>query len=191
MSRRPASPSVRGEYLRLGVERFYQDHGHEYQNPHEARIGQALRAVLERHALGPNSRVLDLCCGSGEVTLALRDLGRYQVDGADPYTGAAYERRTGTRPIAIGFEQIAGGALLDRQYDLIVCSFALHLLASSRLPAVVWQLSRSAPHLWILTPHKRPHLSPHWGFALTDEVVLERVRARVYARTSGSAQDGG
>jgi hypothetical protein len=34
--------------------------------------------------------------------------------------------------------------------------------------------------LIILTPHKRPQLSPEWGWILKDEFVHERIRARLY-----------
>jgi hypothetical protein len=114
-------------------------------------------------------------------------LDTFQIEGTDPFTAQAYQRRTGRAALPIGFDEIADGALLGRQYDWIVCSFALHLLAPSRLPSVVWQLSRSAPRLLVLTPHKRPDLSRHWGFELSDEFVVQRVRLRAYQRTWNSA----
>jgi SAM-dependent methyltransferase len=170
---------VRKEYERHGVKDFYEEHGGDYRNPHEAAIRAALHEGLSRWQVGL-SRVLDLACGSGEVTLVLRELGCTDTDGIDPYTGEAYLARTGRVAESITFERIAEGALEGRRYSLIVCSFALHLLPASRLPVLSYQLSRIAPALIILTPHKRPQLREAWGWRLEDEIVVKRVRARLY-----------
>jgi 2-polyprenyl-3-methyl-5-hydroxy-6-metoxy-1,4-benzoquinol methylase len=172
-------PSIRRQYEQHGVRGFYAQHGAEYRNPHEAAVVRALQAAVL--AWQPDlSEVLDLACGSGEVTLALRALGAGRVAGIDPFTGAAYLARTGQPAEPLSFEAIAAGALDGRRYSLIVCSYALHLLDPSRLPTVVYQLSRLSPRLLVLTPHKRPHLRPKWGWALAGERVVERVRARFY-----------
>jgi SAM-dependent methyltransferase len=165
---------VRGEYAQQGVAGFYEKEGASYQNPHEARVRAALYLALERHPVAPTARVLDLCCGSGEVTLALRARGFENVVGSDPFTLEAYERRTGAKALRLDFVDIANGAL--------VCSYALHLAVPSRLPELVWQLSRSASRLFVLSPHKRPLLRAEWGFALKDELLHARTRVRVYER---------
>ncbi|HZN66943.1 MAG TPA: class I SAM-dependent methyltransferase [Tepidisphaeraceae bacterium] len=126
------------------------------------------------------SRVLDLAAGSGEATLALRSLGAKHVEAADPYTAEAYADRTGAVAERISFEDVAAGALSGRRYTLIVCSFALHLCAPSRLPVVAQQLALVADALLVLTPHKRPVLREQWGWLLEGELVVERVRARWY-----------
>ena len=132
------------------------------------------------------SRVLDLTCGSGEVTLVMRSLGAGTVWGIDPFTADAYRERTGAGAERLTFEDIAAGALAGRRYNLIVCSFALHLVEPSRLPALTYQLSRVADSLLILTPHKRPVLKPAWGWRPIGEMVIERVRARYYRSTEPS-----
>ena len=175
------APAIRKQYERLGAKTFYKQHGAEYHNPHEAAIREALRVVVPRWQLDL-TRVLDLACGSGEVTLALRELGAATVEGVDPYTGAAYQARTGQAAEALSFEQVAEGALAGRAYSLVVCSFALHLLAASRLPALLFRLAEIAPCLLVLTPHKRPEIKAAWGWVLQDEVVIERVRARLYRK---------
>jgi hypothetical protein len=177
----PADPSVRDGYARLGVEAYYRRHASTYRNPHE----DAVRAALE-HAAGAAegsldlSHVLDLAAGSGEVTLALRELGAARVDAVDPFTADAYRARTGAACEAFDFAAIAAGALSGRRYSLIVCSFAMHLCEPSRLPGLAQQLSFVAPKLLILTPHKRPLLRSEWGWALLGERVTQRVRARLY-----------
>ena len=74
----------------------------------------------------------------------------------------------------------AAGALSGRQYSLVVCSFALHLIKESWLPALLAQLGLISDCLLILTPHKRPELKAKWGWTLEGEFVFERVRARLY-----------
>lgn len=174
--------SIRGEYERLGPKEYYRRHGASYRNPHEHAIVRGLRMAGERWS--PDlSHVLDLACGSGEVTLALRSLGAARVTGVDPYTHEAYERRTGQRAERLSFDDIAGGALIDRRFSLIVCSFALHLCEESRLPRVAMQLAMIAPAMWIVTPHKRPRLQRAWGWEDREEFVVERVRLRRHAST--------
>ncbi|MBZ0307118.1 MAG: class I SAM-dependent methyltransferase [Anaerolineae bacterium] len=169
--------SIRAEYETHGVTEFYEQHGSTYRNPHEPTIREVIRQAVKRWSLELSS-VLDLACGSGEVTLALRELGITSVQGIDPYTYTAYEERTGQAAERHTFEDIAAGVLEGRQYSLIICSFALHLVEESRLPVLAYQLSLIAPALLILTPHKRPTIKQAW--TLHDEFVLDRVRARLY-----------
>lgn len=174
--------SIRGAYEAQGVEGFYRDRGAAYRNPHEPIIRRSLRMVVPGWKLDL-SRVLDLAAGSGEATIALRELGAAHVDATDPYTYQAYARRTGSAAERLTFEDIAAGALADRSYTLIVCSFAMHLCEPSRLPGLAYALSLTSPALLILTPHKRPEMRPAWGWELAQEKVVERVRSRLYRST--------
>lgn len=172
--------SIRAAYETHGVRAYYEGFGATYRNPHEAAIRTALRKAIAEWHLDLTGTVLDLACGSGEVTLLLRELGSAHVQGIDPYTSAAYLERTGQPAERYTFEDIAAGALLGRRYGLIVCSFALHLVDESRLPLLAYQLAALSDTLLILTPHKRPHLKPEWGWQLNGEFVETRVRARWY-----------
>lgn len=180
--------AIRAGYEREGPAAFYQRHGADYRNPHEAILREVLDMALA--SWQPDlSRVLDLACGSGEVTLALHERSGV-VEGVDPYTSAAYLARTGLQAVPYSFEQIAWGALAGRHYSLIVCSFALHLLEESRLPAFSYALSRLAPALLVVTPLKRPRLLPAWGWLEQGEILHRRVRARYYqARPDASGRD--
>ncbi len=171
--------SIRSRYESVGVNAFYQNEGDDYRNPHEEAIGQLLAQVVPEWRLDLTS-VLDLAAGSGEVTLALRELGAGRVAGIDPFTFRAYARRTGDVAERLTFAQIAAGGLRGREYSLIVCSFALHLCEASRLPVVAQELSLIAPSLLVIMPHKRPVLRPGWGWSLRNETVRRRVRARLY-----------
>jgi len=103
-----------------------------------------------------------------------------RISAIDPYTHVAYTKRTGAPCEALTFEQIAAGALRGRVYSLIACSFAMHLVESSRLASLCYALSQLSQSLLILTPHKRPTLRPEWGWTLKHEILHERVRARLY-----------
>jgi 2-polyprenyl-3-methyl-5-hydroxy-6-metoxy-1,4-benzoquinol methylase len=171
--------AVRHQYEEHGVEGYYSQFGADYRNPHESAIREVLHHAVQHWQLDL-TRVLDLACGSGEVTLALRELGCQTIDGIDPHTGEAYLARTGQQAEAFSFEQIAAGALAGRRYSLIVCSFAMHLIEESWLPTLLAQLGFISGCLLIITPHKRPELRREWGCTLEDEFVIERVRARLY-----------
>lgn len=175
----PERSSIREQYQSRGVRGFYADSGADYRNPHEPQVQRCIRQAVE--TWDPDLfHVLDLAAGSGEVTLALRELGAARIDGIDPYTAEAYAERTGAPAERLTFEEIAAGALVGRRYSLVVCSFALHLCETSRLPGLSRQLGLVSDSLLILTPHKRPVIKKEWGWELSGEQVVERVRARLY-----------
>jgi hypothetical protein len=180
--------SIRGEYERQGAEQFYRQSGSSYRNPHEPQIVLALGKALKRWK--PDmTNVLDLAAGSGEITLALREHEATKITGIDPYTFDAYESRTGNRAERFTFEQIADGVLANRRFSLVVCSFAMHLCEESRLPGLALQLSMISPSMMILTPHKRPVLREQWGWKLTEELRVARIRIRLYNSSMARGTD--
>jgi SAM-dependent methyltransferase len=168
---------IRPQYEQLGVQGYYATHGSSYRNPHEKQIHTLLETLLPNLDL---TNVLDLACGSGEVTCKLLEHGA-TVLGMDPYTQEAYLTRTGLVAELHSFEDIALGALEGRIYSLVVCSFAMHLCEPSRLPNLVYRLAQISPKLLILSPHKRPILKPEWGWQLEFESSFERVKARLFS----------
>jgi hypothetical protein len=175
----------RGAYDEHGVAGFYQEHGAQYRNPHEPALARALPRCLtswRSQGLLLNS-VLDLACGSGEVTLVLRGLpdgAAMKIDACDPFTWEAFERRTGLPCARTSFEDVEQGALEGREYDAVICCFAMHLVDDSRLVALGTALALAATHLIIITPHKRPDLTPDMGWTLRQEAVVDRIRMRWY-----------
>src|SRR4051794_34694185 len=169
--------SIRARYEEHGADAYYREHADSYANPHEPEIRQCIEMAASRWPLDL-SRVLDLAAGSGEATLALRDVGAAEIEACDPYLFALYERRVGRSCERFSFEDVGAGALAGRQYRLIVCSFALHLVDLSRLPMVCMQLALIAPALLVLTPHKRPEIREQWGWRPADEFIWARVRSR-------------
>jgi hypothetical protein len=171
--------SIRARYEEHGADAYYRQHASDYVNPHEPEVRQCIEMAASRWPLDL-ARVLDLAAGSGEATLALRDLGAGEIEACDPYLFALYERRVGRTCERFSFEDVAAGALAGREYSLVVCSFALHLVDPSRLPMVCLQLASIAPALLVLTPHKRPEIRAQWGWEPEGEFVWARVRARWY-----------
>jgi SAM-dependent methyltransferase len=167
-----------------GASGFYERTGGSYANPHEkaVAVGIGLAHGAWPDLWLPGASILDLCCGSGEVTAALVGLG-VVADGivaSDPYTGEAFRARHGRDVDATWtFADIAGGALEGRSFDVVICSYALHLCEASWLPLVCVALARTTRTLLVVTPHKRPVLRPVWGLALLGELHDRNTRVRV------------
>lgn len=141
-----------------GATGYYVDSGATYVNPHDAGVREMLvRAVqswpdlwappgVGRETEGGDAqlasceggRILDLSCGSGEVTAALVAAGVDvdRIDACDPFTGEAYLRRVGRAAETWSFEDIARGEVSDRRWRVVVCSFAMHLCERAYLPTL-------------------------------------------------------
>jgi SAM-dependent methyltransferase len=178
----PATP-IRPEYDRLGPAAYYAEHGAKYANPHEAVIRRLMHRWIDAKAPAADARILDLCCGSGEISAVFIEHGIGRITGIDPYTGPAYRARTGFEALPHDFVAISQGVLDSESYDFIFCSFALHLADTGLLPQVCLSLARISPALVVLTPHKRPEIRPAWGWQLDEEVKEDRVRLRHYSRS--------
>jgi hypothetical protein len=141
-------------------------------------------------------RVLDLACGSGEASLALYgwlramvppQLGRLLLTAADPFTAGAFRARTGLpNVVSWSFEDVQAGCLQGRAFDMVMCSFAMHLLDDSRLFTTLHELSIAAKWLVLLSPHKRPHVKDGCGWQLVHSSVHERVHVRLYESNNAS-----
>ena len=170
---------IRNQYAQMGVNSYYSRYGTDYINPHEERVKEITRLALQEWKPS-TERVLDLACGSGEITLALKALGVKNVEGADPYTQIAFEKRTGLKCKSISFEAIVQGCLSDESYSLVICSYALHLSSDEILPILCMQLAMIAKNLLIVTPHKRPEINPDWGWNFEGKIKYGKTKAKYY-----------
>lgn len=168
--------SIRAGYEELGVAEYYKKHSEDYSNPHYAIIQDLLNQYIKAYNIGSN--ILDLCCGSGEVTRVLDRVGKYNITGLDPYTAPAYKINTGKSCLIYDFKDIVEGALENYKFDTIICSFAMHLCEESMLSNLLYQLSIISEHLIILTPHKRPEIKQWW--IKEYENKKDKVTIRVY-----------
>jgi SAM-dependent methyltransferase len=176
-----SSKAIRDWYQDLGIDEYYRRHGEHYQNPHLPWI----EALIERnHTRLDLSNCLDFCCGRGEVSQILLQLGYRQIVGCDPYTQNLYQQQSGLDCLAWSFEDLLQGKLTGN-YSCIISSFALHLCPRDQLAPLVWQLFNCTSQLAILTPHKRPVLEQIEGIELSfaDHVLTQRgkqIRLKVY-----------
>ena len=163
------SKAIRNEYAELGVEAFYKQNGDTYQNPHEAQI----QKLVKRNAVKYNcSSVLDLACGGGEVTRALQEIKIETIIGCDPYTHRLYEKLTQKKCFTFTFDDFIRGKHLEvwkeKQFGVIICSFALHLQPEKKLFPLISALFFLTDTLVVITPHKRPMLETLEGVQLID-----------------------
>mmetsp|Transcript_26994 Transcript_26994/g.44065 ORF Transcript_26994/g.44065 Transcript_26994/m.44065 type:complete len:200 (-) Transcript_26994:226-825(-) len=181
--------SFRDAYSHGGAAEYYTTHGSGYRNPHERELCLVLEEFLKRHSntLDFSEKILDLACGSGEVTSFLlsqaKELSIFQplnIDACDPYTGEAYLQRIGRNCSAASFEDIEGGELFGSIYGLCIVSFALHLVQPSRLHNTCMQLALVSRYLFVISPHKKPIITSDMGFNIVDEFIVERVHGRFY-----------
>jgi len=193
--------SLRDAYTKYEVDEYYEKFGDSYHNPHGLIVDEVIQLTWQKWSQNWSSQsdlirdskkyldleedlggeqVLDLACGSGEVTLALEKMGVISVDAIDPFTYKIYQERTGRIAQRFTFNDIANGVLAGRKYRLIICSFALHLVPISRLPLLLYQLGLISNYLIVITPHKRPEIKPNYGWLWVEEINWKRVRARLY-----------
>jgi hypothetical protein len=144
------------EYQRQGIKEFYNSIGMNYNNPHNEDIIKLIKSVYD-----PNLRYLDLASGDGIISQTLIDLGCCRIEGCEPYLNEAYINKTKLNCLNYSFEDIANGKL-KKTYDVIICSYAMHLVSISYLPNLLYQLSLISEKLIILTPHKRPEINHFW-----------------------------
>jgi len=75
-------------------------------------------------------------------------------------------------------------------YDLIICSFALHLLTeASELFALLYELSTKCRWLAVIAPHKKPEIKDGWGWERWDLKNWNRAGEAVYAGGRGGEDD--
>lgn len=166
--------AIRKWYEKLGVEGYYRELGAAYENPHFLQIRELLHRNRAKIAF---ENGLDLCCGSGEVSMVIKEMGYPLPAASDPFTAAAYQANFGATCLPFTFEDIIRGALSEQgPFSSIICSFSMHLCPVKQLFPLVYQLFRRSPQLVILTPHKRPQLERLDGIYLefTDYVLTER-----------------
>lgn len=166
--------AIRNQYSEEGVEAYYRQHGGEYRNPHFPQI----RTLLHQNECRIDyTQSLDFCCGSGEVSLVLRELGYPPPLASDPFTGAAYHRRFNRPCLSLSFEDVVRNGLEPYgPFSAIICSFAMHLCPRDLLFPIAYRLLQRTAQLIIITPHKRPVLERYEGISLdfTDFALTER-----------------
>lgn len=168
--------SIRQGYEKFGVDNFYKIHQFDYKNPHEEIIQELLLFAKSNWNLGDH--LLDLCCGSGEVSKIFLDK---DIEGIDPYTFSVYKQNTHKNCRKMTFKNIIENGL-NNHYDTIICSFAMHLCEESMLPLLLYRLGESSKNLLILTPHKRPDCEGIYGWKKSNCLKIEKVNMILYKK---------
>lgn len=167
---------IRNEYQKMGVETFYKNNASSYENPHEKIIHSHLRLLIKNKVIKTNDKILDLCCGTGQVSSFLKTNGFKFITGCDPFTNIEYQKRLGLKAYNFDFRNIANGSLSKNKFDVVICSFAMHLCPVSLLPQLLYQLSLISNKLVIVSPHKKPEIKSYW------DIDFEHKDNRVYTK---------
>jgi len=181
--------SIRHQYEDLGVDRFYTSHGGDYVNPHEDQLRIGLKRSLTTWLVNKSiptlpETVMDLACGSGEVTRVLQGHPLLSqactIFGVDPYTSASYQAKTSCTCFEYTFEQLATEQPEHLKAALIICSYALHLVDTSYLHGLLQYFASAigAQHLIVVTPHKNPQINESMGWELVQELRHPECRQR-------------
>ncbi|MFM1767915.1 MAG: hypothetical protein RJA22_444 [Verrucomicrobiota bacterium] len=113
------------------------------------------RRLLQLTQAAPGQRALDVCCGTGDVSLALARQGAevVGVDFTEPMLEVARER--GARPRAGAVQFLRGDAqqlpFPDGAFDIVTVSYGLRNLADwERGLAEMWRVARPGARLVVL-----------------------------------------
>ena len=150
-----------------GVDSYYSEHGDDYCNPHARDIAQCVQYSAKMLGLDTatehpkrNINILDLSCGSGEVTKALQELigNSVNIIGSDPYTADLYKTCTNCCAYEWSFDDIINCCMEGLEFDVIICSYAVHLCPKEKLKLLSWELARKSKYLCVISPHKKASL---------------------------------
>lgn len=199
---------VDGYYERMGSV-YKNPHIAQVLKVTHVMLTKWIRSQIKEVVASPDElysiRILDLACGSGEATVGVQEWfkkleGTHEnetltlklpsktqkllldVKACDPYTQEAYLQRTGLTCESWSFEDIENGVLElnGLMFDVVIVSFALHLLDESRLLSLCTQLALCCTHLLIISPHKKPEMKDAYGFTLVDSITIDRVHGRLF-----------
>jgi hypothetical protein len=192
---------MRANYDILGVEGYYKKNNESYQNPHFPVLKRAIGTVFDKlfpllvlnESVG--LKLLDIACGSGEVTVASKEwadkrLISTSMVACDPFTSKAYFNRIGQECLELNFQDIAS-CQIDDNFDIAFCSFALHLCPESLLYSFMYALSLNTKYFIILSPHKKPVLKDTdlGNFQLKFTWIVERIHIRVFESHSNAIEN--
>ncbi|PNW73285.1 hypothetical protein CHLRE_14g627455v5 [Chlamydomonas reinhardtii] len=131
-----------------------------------------------------------LCYGGGCSSGAAATAGAAAAGaGAGAAAAAAGAGSSSSGGGGGGGSSSGGGGGVGVAFDLVVCSFALHLCEASRLYGTLTALARSARWLLVLAPHKLPYVRQEYGWRLERLSRVERTHVRLYRSLAVPAAD--
>jgi SAM-dependent methyltransferase len=143
-------PDTAARLLRLN-RRFYQTFGDEFSQTRQ-RLQPGVRRILE--ALDPQSRLLDLGCGNGQLAIHLVEKGFHGeyvgVDSSAALLAEARKNIPNSASAALIQADLAAPdwdrALSGRQFDVVLAFAILHHLPGEPLRRQVLEKTRSLLH---------------------------------------------
>ena len=166
--------SVRENYQKLGVEKFYENIGENYENFHLHQVKYLIEKNLS--FLNKENRILDLCAGTGEASLILFENGFNNICGCDPYLYKIYEINCKKKCFPYSFKNILEGKL-TQNFDVVICSFGLHLCPEKQIKSLlsIFKYYLGIKKIIIISPNKKPIIE---GLIYQEE--YKRVKFKVY-----------
>lgn len=67
---------------------------------------------------------------------------------------------------------------INKQFDIIICSYALHLCPTSYFKTLLYRLAILCNKLVIISPSKYPMINSH--FTLTNSTIIDRTHTRIF-----------
>ena len=166
-------------------EDFYS-HCNKYKNPHSKKFGPIIKKVIQwlPFDLSIESQkcpVLDLACGTGEITIQLMNQNIDHVVGIDPFLATSYSENTSKPVLQNSFEDIYQEKILLEKYSIVFCSYALHLCEDPS--ALLEVLKRYTQYLCVVTPHGLPIISLESGWVRIFDFKYSNIKVYLYEFT--------
>jgi len=143
---------IYNQYQEYGVEGYYKHHSSTYFNPHQEKIIILYKKHIESH-IPRNGIILDIACGDGLIEKIIKNNNinmniSINIEGTDPFFKNKYCKYN------FSFEDIALGKL-EKEYDLITCCYAFHLIDDKWKYNFLSQLARMTKKFIIISPSKK------------------------------------
>jgi hypothetical protein len=166
------SKSIRHKYEQLGIKEYYKNNGDLYSNPHFSIIEKSFFKVFEiiYDKFNTKINILDFACGDGIISLLItsfiknKNIQNIEIDGSDPYLSSQYLKNNKNNIFVsncyiFGYEDIIKKELfsennMKQYYDIIIISFAIHLLDKKYEKFFLNKISYHTKYLLIISPTK-------------------------------------
>ena len=162
---------IYNQYQEYGVEGYYKKHSSEYFNPHQEKIKLLYKKYIQHH-IPRKATILDVACGDGLIEKIInktKTQSECYIEGTDPFFDNKHCKYN------FSFEDIALGKL-EKEYDVIICCYAFHLIKDTWKYDFLSQLSRMTTKFIIITPSKKITINnPLWkvtNYIREDKVTI-------------------
>jgi len=168
---------ITNQYRTIGVDKYYQDHAIDYDNPHKAQVIECLKKLYSAKC----EKVLDLACGDGLVTKWIKAHFEADIIGCDKFMADRYKKETGRDCKEFTFQDIANNkSNLDKDFNVVICSYAIDLVPQSYMPNLLWQLAQMSERLLIIRPNN--HVLDNTFWEVESKAKEGKAKAVLYKR---------